>query len=117
MAHFAQVVNGKVTQVIVVSNDDCPDPAPDNEAQGRAFLASLGFDGLWVQCSYHASFRAHYPGAGFIWDEDADAFYEPQPFPSWTLNDDYRWVAPVPYPTDGGPYSWDEEEQVWQLAE
>lgn len=39
-------------------------------------------------------------------------FYEPQPFPSWVRQDGH-WIAPVPYPTDGKDYVWDEESGSW----
>lgn len=113
MAHFAQIIDNLVAKVIVVSNDDCPDPAPDNESQGQAFIASIGLTGDWVQTSYHASFRYNYAGIGYTWDSGAQAFYAPQPYSSWTLDDDYQWQAPVPYPDDGGNYVWDEATQQW----
>ena len=113
MAHFAQIQNGIVTQVIVISNEDAPDPYPASEALGQAFIASLGLGGDWVQTSYHGSFRAHYAGIGFTYDEANDVFYPPQPFPSWTLDEAWNWQPPVPYPDDGGQYVWDEDSLAW----
>ena len=53
MAHFAQVDQNKVQQVIVIANDDCGGGEfPESEPIGQAFIASLGLDGLWLQCSY-----------------------------------------------------------------
>ncbi len=63
MAHFAQVTNGVVQQVIVVANSDAPD-----EVTGQAFIASLGLDGEWVQTSYNAKIRGAYAGVGYTWD-------------------------------------------------
>ena len=114
MAHFAQIHNGIVTQVIVISNDDAPDPFPASEALGQAFIASLGLEGVWKQTSYHATFRAHYAGIGYTYDAQADVFYPPQPYPSWTLDDQWNWQPPVPYPDDGGQYVWDEDTQTWE---
>ena len=113
MAHFAQIQNGIVQQVIVVSNDDAPDPYPASEALGQAFIASLGLTGEWRQTSYNSSFRAHYAGIGYTYDETNDVFYAPQPYPSWTLDDAWLWQAPVPYPDDGGQYVWDEDSLAW----
>jgi hypothetical protein len=113
MAHFAQIQNGIVTQVIVVSNDDAPDPYPASEALGQAFIASLGLEGEWRQTSYNGSFRAYYAGIGFTYDADNDVFYPPQPFPSWVLDDAWNWQPPVPYPDDGGQYAWDEDSLAW----
>jgi hypothetical protein len=77
MAHFAQVQDGIVTQVIVISNDDAPDPYPASEALGQAFIASLGLGGRWVQTSYHGTFRGCYAGIGYTYDEVADEFIAP----------------------------------------
>lgn len=69
MAHFAKVENGIVQQVIVVSNSDCGNKEfPESETVGQAFIASLGFDGEWLQTSYNANFRGVYAGIGFIWN-------------------------------------------------
>jgi hypothetical protein len=81
MAHFAQVDNGIVTQVIVISNDDAPDPYPASEAPGQAFIASLGLGGQWVQTSYHGTFRGCYAGIGYTYDPDLDEFIPPEPEP------------------------------------
>jgi len=75
MAHFAKIENGTVSQVIVVSNDDCGGgDFPDSEAVGQAFIASLGLTGVWKQTSYHANFRGVYAGIGFTYDADLDEF-------------------------------------------
>ena len=80
MAHFAKVENETVTQVIVVSNDDCGGgDYPDSEPIGQAFIASLGLDGLWLQTSYHANFRKNYAGNGFLYDPITDEFVTPPP--------------------------------------
>lgn len=67
MAHFAQVENGTVRQVIVISNDDAP-----TEAAGKAFIASIGLTGEWVQTSYNnnpieGASRGKYAGIGDTW--------------------------------------------------
>jgi hypothetical protein len=81
MAHFAQIQDGIVTQVIVISNDDAPDPFPESEALGQAFIASLGLGGQWVQTSYHGTFRGCYAGIGYTYDPDLDEFIPPEPEP------------------------------------
>lgn len=69
MAHFAKVENGKVSQVIAVSNETLNDlEFPESEAIGKAFIASIGLDGEWFQTSKSASFRNKYAAAGDIWD-------------------------------------------------
>lgn len=69
MAHFAKIDNDVVSQVIVVSNDDCGGgDFPESEPIGQAFIASLGLTGDWLQTSYHANFRGKYAGIGDVWD-------------------------------------------------
>ena len=118
MAHFAQVENTIVQQVIVISDSDAPDPAPDNsEPLGQAFIRDvLGLDGEWIQTSYHNKFRANYAGIGYIWDKVNQVFIIPQPYASWHLDEDWKWKAPVPYPNDGNDYVWDEATQQWILV-
>lgn len=61
--------------------------------------------------------RGNYPGAGFTYDKTNDVFYAPQPYPSWILNTStWLWEAPVPYPTDGKSYYWDEATLSWVLV-
>ena len=63
-------------------------------------------------------FRKNYAGVGFTYDPVRDAFYAPQPFESWTLNEDScSWESPVAIPDDGNSYLWDEETQNWILEE
>ena len=78
MAHFAKVENGVVTQVIVVSNDDCGGgDFPDSEPIGQGFIAGLGLAGEWRQTSYNANFRGAYAGIGYAFDAEADEFVAP----------------------------------------
>ena len=79
MAHFARVNDDNIVQeVIVISDNDCPDPAPDNEQQGQAFIADvLGLAGMWLQTSYNGNFRGMYAGIGFLYDPAIDEFVAP----------------------------------------
>lgn len=76
MAHFAQINNENiVTEVIVVSNDDCAGGEfPESEAPGQEFIASLGLEGTWLQTSYHGNFRGMYAGLGYKYDAENDVF-------------------------------------------
>ena len=111
MAHYAKVTNSLVTRVIVAEAeffDTFVDSTP----------------GEWLQTSYNTQggvhtdggtpLRKNYAGVGFTYDATRDAFYAPQPYPSWTLNDTTcLWEAPTAYPTDGKVYEWDEDTTAW----
>jgi hypothetical protein len=113
MAHFAQLdENNVVTQVIVVSNDVVTENGVESEVLGVQFCENV-FGGRWKQTSYNGTIRKNYAGVGYVYRADLDAFVAPQPFPSWTLDADAKWRAPVPKPTDGF-YTWDESGQVWK---
>ena len=115
MAHFAQLNDENlVTQVIVVANEDTADKdGVENEAIGIAFCNNL-LGGRWVQTSYNANIRKNYAGIGYKYDATLDAFIPPQPFASWTLNEETaQWEAPAPYPDDEKRYTWDEETTSW----
>ena len=69
MAHFAQVTNNKVLEVIVVSNADIDNlPFPESEPVGQTFIASLGLEGEWLQTSYNSNFRGTYAGIGYTYN-------------------------------------------------
>lgn len=126
MGHFAKVVSGKVTKVIVAEAsffDNFVDSSP----------------GSWIQTSYNTrggthyeantnnasedqskALRGNYAGIGYTYDSTLDAFYSPQPFPSWNLDTgSYLWEAPVAYPTGdatgsySGSYEWNEDTTNW----
>ena len=105
MAHFAQVdSNNKVLRVLVVSNDD--------EHRGQEFLAEdLGLGGTWIQTSYNNNIRKQYAGIGFSYNETADVFIAPSPFPSWQLDGNHDWQPPTPRPD--GDFYWDEDTGQW----
>ena len=121
MAHFAEINEENiVTQVIVVHNNELLIGEEESEEKGVDFCESLFGHRNWVQTSYNGNIRYNYAGIGYTWDPDNNAFYEPQPFPSWSLNEDFKWEAPVPYPEDASEdkiYSWDEENQEWKVTE
>ena len=112
MAHFAQIENGIVVNVIVVNNNEMLVDGIEQEQKGVEFCQSL-FGGEWKQTSYNGTIRKQYASVGYSYDESADVFVAPQPFPSWSLDENYDWQAPIGYPADGKLYSWDEANQVW----
>jgi len=61
-------------------------------------------------------FRKNYAGIGFTYDYQRDAFIEPKPFESWTLNENScLWEPPVAYPDDGERYIWNEDNGSWEI--
>ena len=121
MSHFAKVDQGKVIQVIVAEQDFID-----------SFVDTV--PGEWIQTSYNThggvhytdgvasddqtkALRYNYATVGGNYDRDADAFYDNQPFPSWTLNTEtYIWEAPTPQPADGAS-DWNEDTQTWDALE
>jgi hypothetical protein len=122
MSHFAKVNNGIVEQVIVAEPeffDTFVDSSP----------------GQWIQTSYNTrggvhynpdtgepsvdqtkALRKNYAGVGYTYDVERDAFIPPQPYASWVLNEETcLWDSPIPYPTDGNTYKWDESTLNWVL--
>ena len=110
MAHFAKVLNGTVTQVIVADSD---------------FIETFVDDspGKWIQTSYNTyggkhsgggtPLRKNYAGVDYTYDKARDAFIPPQPYASWTLDEDTcLWEPPVAEPTDK-LHKWDEDNKKW----
>ena len=120
MAHFAKVVDGTVTQVIVAEQEFF-----------ETFVDSS--PGEWIQTSYNTrggvhyqpdsqepsndqskALRKNYAGVGFTYDRERDAFIPPKPFNSWILNEtSCLWEPPIPMPTDDKRYVWNEETVSW----
>ena len=117
MAHFAKLdQNNLVIEVNVVNNDDIQNlPFPESEPVGIEFLTnwSNGYTN-WKQTSYNANFRKNFAGIGYTYNPEIDAFVPPKPYSSWLLNvEKALWESPIPYPSDGKPYQWNEESQQW----
>ena len=121
MAHFAEINEQNiVTKVIVVHNNELLDNEQESETKGIDFCEGLFGHRNWVQTSYNGNIRYNFAGVGYTWDSENDAFYAPKPFASWSLNENYIWEAPVPYPDDASPekiYEWDEDNLTWKVVE
>ena len=124
MAHFAELnSSNEVLRVIVISNDDVEANGGELSSEAETFVASIvphSTGGTaWKQTSYNHNFRKHYAGIGDTYDASKDKFIAPQPFPSWSLDSNDDWKAPVAYPTvteiDSEPVrlNWDEDNQKW----
>jgi hypothetical protein len=118
MAHFAEIdENNIVTRVVVVHNNELLVDDVESETKGIDFCESLFGHRNWLQTSYNGNIRYNFAGIGYTWDSENDAFIAPQPFPSWSLNENYVWESPIPYPEDGNIYSWNEDDQEWKIIE
>ena len=103
MAHFAEIdLTNTVLRVIVV--------ADEHETNGTEWCQNL-LGGTWIQTSYNNRIRKQYAGIGFTYDPDADVFVAPQPYPSWTLDENHDWQPPTPKLE--GKWTWSETELEW----
>jgi len=118
MAHFAELdENNIVTQVVVINNNELLDGETESEAKGVEFCSTLFGHSNWMQTSYNNNMRKQFAGIGFSYDDVNDVFISPQPYPSWSLDDNQDWQAPTPIPEDDKKYSWNEETQSWDEIE
>ena len=114
MAHFAQIVNNVVTNVVVVHNNELLVDGVEVESKGAEFCTNL-FGGSWLQTSFNSKIRKQFASVGYTYDSNADVFIAPQPFESWTLDINHDWQAPTPKPD--GDYRWDESQLEWVLIQ
>ena len=123
MSHFAEINNENIVQRVIVAEQDFIDSGV------------VGDSSNWIQTSYNTrggvhyapnsdepdggiALRKNYASIGYTYDSTRNAFYEPQPYPSWLLDDETcQWDAPIPRPDDGKWYDWDESTTNWVEAE
>jgi hypothetical protein len=109
MSHWAEIDNtNTVLRVLVGDNND---PVGDEGYQW--LIDNLG--GSWIKTSYNNKIRKQFAGIGYKYDLDADVFIAPQPYTSWTLDNNFDWQPPVPKPNEGY-WLWDEEKGNWVEA-
>ncbi len=118
MAHFAKLdENNIVTEVLVVNNDVLlKSDGTESEYKGKVFLNGLFGNATWIQTSYTGSIRKQYAGIGYTYDATNDVFIVLQPFNSWSLDENFDWQPPTPYPDNGQMYTWNEETTSWDLT-
>jgi hypothetical protein len=121
--HFAEIDGNNIVKRVIVAEQDFIDSG------------AVGDSSNWIQTSYNTGGGVHYApnsnepddgvalrknfaGIGYTYDSDKDAFYQPQPYPSWLLNEDScQWESPIPRPDDDKRYKWNEENQSWDLED
>ena len=115
MSHFAQIDENNIVSRVLVIEQDVID------------TGLFGDPATWIQTSYNTvagthtqggtPLRKNYAGIGYTYDSDRDAFYAPQPFPSWLLDEiTCVWNPPTPMPVDENLYEWDEANLIWQIS-
>lgn len=110
MAHFAEIDENNIVQRVLVVDNSL-------EHRGADFLANdLGLGGNWIQTSYNHNFRKQYAGIGYFYDSVNDIFIEPQPYPSWSLDENFDWQPPKPMPVEG-VWNWNEDLGEWVNGE
>ena len=120
MAHFAELDENNVALRVVVVDDA-------HESDGENWCREFFGTDNWKQTSYNTRggvhsdngipLRKNYAGIGYIYSPTLDAFYSPQQFDSWSLDEDTcQWEAPIPHPDDGNKYIWNESTVSWDAA-
>jgi hypothetical protein len=146
MAHFAKLgANGKVIQVLTLDNENMLNAdGVEDEAVGQQYLEKHNnwAAQMWIQTSYNTSggqhknggtpFRGNYAGIGYTWDEDNEMFFPKKPYPSWVKHvATASWKSPIGDAPDltaeqtsqneanthNWSYSWNEDNQSWDLAD
>ena len=123
--YFAKLNESNIVVQTIVVADDIPTangPLSDNpcHVDGETYCQNLyKHTNTWKQYFRDGSHRVRGGGIGYTYNESKDAFIAPQPFPSWSLdNDTTEWVPPVACPQehkDSNEYvvSWDEDNRRW----
>ena len=117
MANFALIKQNIVIAVIVVDNEVITNNGIEVEQLGVDFIDSLNIKSIYdydsiKQTSYNSNFRNTFAGIGCTYDSVNDVFISPKPYEDWTLVN-YKWTAPIPYPSDGKNYTWNNNK--WNL--
>lgn len=102
MLYFAKIVKSLVTKVVAINNDI---------TNGAEFCNEL-FGGVWVE-TYINTTSKNYAGIGYTYDAKKQNFIAPQPYPSWTLDENDQWQPPTPQPPAPPQTHWNEELQRW----
>ena len=124
MAHYAFLDKNNIVTQVIVGRDETD--LPEGVTSWEEYYGQQ-FGQVCKQTSYNTfggihrtggvPFRKNYAGIGFTYDEDRDAFIPPQPYSSWSLDEEScLWQSPVPYPLDGQFYEWDESILNWSLV-
>ena len=121
MAHYTFLDNNNIVTEVIVGKDE-GEEGTDWEVhygnfRGQTCKRTSYNTSGGIHSSGGAPFRKNYAGIGYTYDEQRDAFIPQKPYASFILNEDTcLWEPPVPYPTDGEQYTWNEEDLQWSLV-
>ena len=120
MAHYTFLDNNNIVTEVIVGKDEGEENIDWEVHYGNFRGQTCKRTSYNTSGGIHSSggipYRKNYAGIGYTYDEQRDAFIAPKPYASFILNEDTcLWEPPVPYPTDGERYLWNEEELEWVL--
>lgn len=81
-------------------------------SEGEQWCASV-YGGIWKQSDTEQRRHAE---PGFTYIQEHDVFVSPKPFPSWSLDANFLWTSPIPYPQDGKVWAWNESTLSWEFV-
>ncbi len=125
MAHYALIDTNNIVQQVITGVDETETQIDldgsivggSSEAWENFYSSLPWFEGFTCKrTSYNHKIRKQYAGIGFTYDDVRDEFVAPQPYPSWTLDENNDWQPPTPKPLDASfenPYRWSEEDLEW----
>ena len=122
MAHYAFLDESNIVTEVIVGKDEGEDGVDWEVHYGNFRGQSCKRTSYNTHGGVHSSggtpLRKNYAGIGYTYDANRDAFIPPKPFASWLLNEETcLWESPVPYPNDGGRYTWNEDTTQWVIVE
>ena len=113
MAHYAWLdENNLVVNVTVGVDEEIVQQSIGGSTEAWEAFYSEATGHTIKRTSYNGNIRKQYAGIGYTYNADADVFVAPQPYPSWSLDNNFDWQAPTPRP-EGLNWYWDEDNLSW----
>jgi hypothetical protein len=112
MAHYAFLDENNIVTEVIAGRDE--DEIVDGITDWEQAYGEIR-NQVCKRTSYNNKIRKQYAGIGYTYDPVNDVFITPQPYPSWTLDENFDWQPPTPRPE--GRFYWDEEAGDWHAAD
>ena len=118
MGHYAFLDSSNIVTSVIPGKDETDTSHDWEEYYGQVKGQTCKRTSFNTQGGVHllggTPFRKNFAGIGHTYDPVRDAFYMPQPYPSYTLDEaSCLWNPPTPKPNDGKLYQWDEPTLAW----